>query len=157
MFTFLFEYLDSVLHEDDYTSWQSFSCNVTKALFSSGTTVRRHTSSNSFSSPVSPRRLIFQCLKGSSQSQVLKVPDLMRGSGASGYPWQWFMLPRAATLRILPCSCRVEMWRFLKLAITLLLFFFTKGINPTCTYVTVIFESASRQRSWKIQFQAEHL
>lgn len=125
MFTFLFEYLDSVLHEDDYTSWQSFSCNVTKALFSSGTTVRRHTSSNSFSSPVSPRRLIFQCLKGNSQSQVLKVPDLMRGSGDSGYSWEWFLLPRAATLRILPSSCRVEMWRFLKLAITLLLFFFS--------------------------------
>lgn len=65
-----------------------------------------------------------------------------------------FCFPGAATLRILPCSCRVEMQRLLKMAIAL--FFPPKGINPSGTDFTMIFKSVSWQGSCKIQFQVEH-
>lgn len=58
MFTFFFEYLDSVLHQDYYTSLQFLSCNVIKALLSFRKTVGPYVCHVSYISPAPPLETI---------------------------------------------------------------------------------------------------
>lgn len=136
-------WIQSLLLGDGLGTLQTFQLKCPKAYSLQVPIHRRYTLVlTAFSSPVWSLKAVDFPLVPQRQQPVAGIKGAWSHEGQSFRISKGVIASQGATQDLLPCSCRAEMWVSEVGYYAVVVVFFTKGINPTCTYITMIFEFA---------------